>query len=102
MDFIKESNADSRLTECFGILSKPIISNIKVTYSNKNVKELTQKNFNALYDGNDIIFTRKIANIQNIQDFNLSATITAITGKKTRINKGYRENLGIFKIKRSS
>ena len=78
---IKQSNTDSKLSEYFNILSRPILTNIKVEYHNKNIQELTETHFNSLYSGNDIIITGKMMNIKEMTNIKLSATITGITGQ---------------------
>ena len=79
---IKQAQIDEKLKEYFNILSNPILTNIKIEYNNKNIKQLTNTKFNTLYNGNDIIIAGKIENIHDNND-NISATITAITGKET-------------------
>eukprot|EP01084_Bolivina_argentea_P121279 214921_1 len=84
---IKKSSADESLGQYFAILSKPILSNINIEYTNKNINNLTVTKINKLYSGNDLIICGKFDNKQNSNgDHSLSLTITAITGKKVKAN----------------
>eukprot|EP01083_Nonionella_stella_P188626 695742_1 len=84
---IKESSADTKLAECFSILSKPMLSNIKVQYENANVTHSTQTTFNTLFCGNDLIICGKIDARHTMDYLTLNATITATTGKTMKRNK---------------
>ena len=68
---IKQSNTDLQLTEYFNILSNPIATNISIKYNNKNIRNLTETHFNAIYSGSDIIVSGQIENVNDLRNFNL-------------------------------
>ena len=57
-------------------------TNIKINYNNKNVRNLTETKFNALYTGNDLIIAGKMENIKNFENIQLSASIMLTIGRK--------------------
>ena len=85
---IKSGTADTAMTEYFNILSQPKLMNIKIKYDNKNIDELTQTQFNTLYEGNDLIIGGKIQNLKHkLNELNMS--ISAIIGMKTKSDNKY-------------
>ena len=83
---IKATNPDRKLSEYFKILSNPILTNIRIGYHYKNVRNLTDSNFDVLYSGNDIIISGKIQNVKNLKNINVSAIISAKTVYQTDSN----------------
>ena len=79
---IKQSNTDHALSEYFRLLSKPMITNIKISYNNKNIRNLTETKFSSLYAGNDIIIAGKMENIKQFDNINFSVSISGTAAKK--------------------
>eukprot|EP00484_Ammonia_sp_Unknown_P017184 CAMPEP_0197027774 /NCGR_PEP_ID=MMETSP1384-20130603/7651_1 /TAXON_ID=29189 /ORGANISM="Ammonia sp." /LENGTH=928 /DNA_ID=CAMNT_0042456677 /DNA_START=52 /DNA_END=2838 /DNA_ORIENTATION=- len=99
---IKHTTIDRTLTEYYQILSKPVLSNIRVQYDDDLVHDLTQTRFNTLYYGNDLIVCGQMKRMkhdenaadgeakyneedeQKQHDIPFTATISAITGKQLK------------------
>eukprot|EP01083_Nonionella_stella_P172591 592801_1 len=90
---IKESTCDGQLNEYFDILSRPVLSNVRVEYDGMNEMDLTQHAFNTLYDGNDLIICGQLKHYKSL---NMTANISAITGLKIKQQDG---TAGIKRIK---
>ena len=101
---IKQTNIDTALTEYYDILSKPVLTNINIKYDgNINIKNLTKTSFNALYSGNDLIicgqlpFGKEVINedtkCDDDDDDQITATISAITGKEVEGDKTLAINI---------
>eukprot|EP01084_Bolivina_argentea_P274353 467609_1 len=82
---IKQTRTDILLNEYFDILSKPVLTNIQIKYTNTNCSDLTKTSFNTLFAGNDIIICGKLHNIKTLT---LTANVTAITGQQIKQNNG--------------
>eukprot|EP01083_Nonionella_stella_P234299 824828_1 len=77
---IKTSFADTSLAQYFRSISQAKLSNITVQYKNKNVTDLTETKFNALYDGSDLIICGKM----NSKNDYFDVILSGIAGKRVK------------------
>ena len=87
---IKQGTADIVMSDYFKMLSKPILNDIKITYTNKNISELTTTSFNTLYQGNDLIIAGKI---QNKSSFAVANFKTNYTNNNNKTSMFYKFSL---------
>eukprot|EP01083_Nonionella_stella_P154258 496805_1 len=103
---IKTSFADTSLAQYFGSLSHTKMSNITVQYKNKNVTDLTETKFHALYDGSDLIICGKWNCDEDAKDDYIEVIVSGITGtggKAIHVSKEIRvdiESVSASKIER--